>query len=131
MFPISNWTELDVWQYLAQEGVPWPILYFAHSRRCFVREGVLYAASEFVRLRTTKPVFFDPYQDNRTTGSGGTNYFDPSGTSVTNAGGTNGGSGLNNTPGSVTLSFTLVLPVESVLLIVLISRKNAAATKTC
>ena len=71
MFPISNWTELDVWQYLAQEGVPWPILYFAHSRRCFVREGVLYAASEFVRLRTTKPVFFDPYQDNRTTGSGG------------------------------------------------------------
>ena len=128
-FPTGpNWMYGNTWRRKKFRG---QFYNFAHSRPCFVREGVLYAASEFVRLRTTKPVFFDPYQDNRTTGSGGTNYFDPSGTSVTNAGGTNGGSGLNNTPGSVTLSFTLVLPVESVLLIVLISRKNAAAAKTC
>ena len=45
-------------------------------------------------------------------GSGGTNFVDASGTSVTNVAGTNGGSGLNNTNGSVTLSFTSVLPVE-------------------
>lgn len=48
VFPISNWTELDVWQYLAQENVPLPSLYFAHQRKVFMRDGVLLADSEFI-----------------------------------------------------------------------------------
>jgi sulfate adenylyltransferase subunit 2 len=50
VFPISNWTELDVWQYLMQENVPLPSLYFSHQRDCFVRDGVIYYASD-VMLR--------------------------------------------------------------------------------
>jgi len=48
VFPISNWTELDVWQYLAVEKVPLPSLYFAHRRRVFERDGILLADSEFI-----------------------------------------------------------------------------------
>jgi len=48
VFPISNWTELDVWQYLKIEQVPLPSLYFAHERDCFVRDGVIYADNEFI-----------------------------------------------------------------------------------
>lgn len=48
VFPISNWTELDVWQYLKMEQVPLPTLYFAHERDCFVRDGVIYADNEFI-----------------------------------------------------------------------------------
>ena len=48
MFPISNWTELDVWQYIAREGLELPKIYFAHEREVFRRDGMLYAASEFV-----------------------------------------------------------------------------------
>jgi sulfate adenylyltransferase subunit 2 len=48
VFPISNWTELDVWEYLAQEKVPLPSLYFAHQRKVFKREGMLMADSEFI-----------------------------------------------------------------------------------
>src|SRR6187200_1933619 len=49
-FPISNWTELDVWQYIAEEGLELPSIYFAHEREVFARDGMLYAASEFVEL---------------------------------------------------------------------------------
>ena len=48
VFPISNWTELDVWQYIAQEGIELPSIYFAHQREVFRRDGMLYAASEVV-----------------------------------------------------------------------------------
>ena len=48
VFPISNWTELDVWQYLAAEQVPLPSLYFAHQRRVFERDGMLLADSPFI-----------------------------------------------------------------------------------
>jgi sulfate adenylyltransferase subunit 2 len=48
VFPISNWTELDVWQYVAREGLELPSIYFAHDREVFRRDGMLYAASEFV-----------------------------------------------------------------------------------
>lgn len=51
VFPISNWTELDVWQYLKQENVPLPMLYFSHRRPCFERDGVIYAASDFITLK--------------------------------------------------------------------------------
>src|ERR687890_682203 len=44
-FPISNWTELDVWQYVAREGLELPSIYFAHERRVFRRDGMLYAVS--------------------------------------------------------------------------------------
>jgi len=45
VFPISNWTELDVWQYLAMEEVELPSLYFAHKRKVFKRDGTLLADS--------------------------------------------------------------------------------------
>ncbi len=48
VFPISNWTELDVWQYVAREGLELPSIYFAHEREVFRRDGMLYAVSEFV-----------------------------------------------------------------------------------
>ncbi len=48
VFPISNWTELDVWQYVARERLELPSIYFAHQREVFRRDGMLYAASEFV-----------------------------------------------------------------------------------
>ncbi|WP_016701294.1 sulfate adenylyltransferase subunit CysD [Actinoalloteichus spitiensis] len=41
VFPLSNWTELDVWTYIAREGVPLPSLYFAHEREVFARDGML------------------------------------------------------------------------------------------
>jgi sulfate adenylyltransferase subunit 2 len=50
VFPISNWTELDVWQYIAEEGLEVPSIYFAHDREVFARDGMLYAVSPFVEL---------------------------------------------------------------------------------
>ncbi len=50
VFPISNWTELDVWQYIVREGLEVPPIYFAHSRRVFERDGMLYATSPYVQL---------------------------------------------------------------------------------
>ena len=50
VFPISNWTELDVWQYIAQERLEVPSIYFAHEREVFERDGMLYANSEHVQL---------------------------------------------------------------------------------
>ncbi len=49
-FPISNWTELDVWQYIASEELELPNIYMAHEREVFARDGMLYAVSEFVEL---------------------------------------------------------------------------------
>jgi sulfate adenylyltransferase subunit 2 len=51
IFPISNWTELDVWQYLAIENVPLPSVYYAHKRMVFERDGVLLADNEFTPRR--------------------------------------------------------------------------------
>jgi sulfate adenylyltransferase subunit 2 len=50
VFPISNWTELDVWQYIASEGLEIPSIYFAHEREVFARDGMLYAHNEFMEL---------------------------------------------------------------------------------
>jgi sulfate adenylyltransferase subunit 2 len=50
VFPISNWTELDVWQYIAEENLEVPSIYFAHDRDVFARDGMLYAISPFVEL---------------------------------------------------------------------------------
>ena len=51
VFPLSNWTELSVWQYLAREEVPLPDIYFAHRRRVVERDGMLLAESPHVALR--------------------------------------------------------------------------------
>jgi len=48
VFPISNWTEMDVWQYILAEGIELPSLYFAHQRDCFMRDGVIMSESEFI-----------------------------------------------------------------------------------
>ena len=50
VFPLSNWTELDVWQYIAQERLEVPSIYFAHKRHVFQRDGMLYAFSPYVEL---------------------------------------------------------------------------------
>lgn len=48
VFPISNWTELDVWQYIENENLEIPSIYFAHLRDTFVRDGLIWTASEHV-----------------------------------------------------------------------------------
>jgi sulfate adenylyltransferase subunit 2 len=50
VFPLSNWTELDVWSYIRSEGIELPSLYFAHTREVFERDGMLYAVSPYVAL---------------------------------------------------------------------------------
>jgi sulfate adenylyltransferase subunit 2 len=50
VFPLSNWTELDIWQYVAAEGVELPSIYFAHRRRVFQRDGMWLAESPWVTL---------------------------------------------------------------------------------
>ncbi len=50
VFPLSNWTELDVWQYVADEGIELPSIYFAHRREVFERDGMLYAVGPHVEL---------------------------------------------------------------------------------
>lgn len=50
VFPLSNWTEMDVWQYIAQEGVEIPEIYFSHTREVVNRGGVLLARSDYITL---------------------------------------------------------------------------------
>ncbi len=56
-FPISNWTEMDVWQYILQERIPIPSLYFSHERDVFDRDGTIYAHSSFMRLKPTESTY--------------------------------------------------------------------------
>jgi sulfate adenylyltransferase subunit 2 len=51
VFPLSNWTELDVWHYIARERIPLPSIYFAHEREVVERDGMLYAVNEFLPVR--------------------------------------------------------------------------------
>jgi sulfate adenylyltransferase subunit 2 len=48
VFPLSNWTELDVWEYILAEEIEVPALYVAHEREVFERDGMLYAVSDFI-----------------------------------------------------------------------------------
>ena len=50
VFPLSNWTEMDVWQYIAAENLDIPKIYFSHQREVVKRDGVLLAKSEFITL---------------------------------------------------------------------------------
>ena len=51
VFPLSNWTELDVWHYIAKENIPLPSIYYAHEREMIERGGMLYAVNEYFRAR--------------------------------------------------------------------------------
>lgn len=51
VFPISNWTELDVWSYIKQENIEIPSIYFAHKRKTFVRDGMIWSAADEVVYR--------------------------------------------------------------------------------
>lgn len=57
VFPISNWTEMDVYQYILEEGIDLPEVYFSHRRRVFERDGMLMAESPFLQLMDGEEVF--------------------------------------------------------------------------
>jgi sulfate adenylyltransferase subunit 2 len=57
VFPISNWTELDVWEYIDQEGLEVPSIYFSHERDVFKRDGMLYAWREGTELIDGEEIF--------------------------------------------------------------------------
>lgn len=50
VFPLSNWTEMDIWQYIKAENIELPHLYFSHERDCFVRDGVIMGVTDFIEL---------------------------------------------------------------------------------
>ena len=56
IFPLSNWTEMDVWQYIAQEEIEIPSIYYAHKRKVFNRRGVWLADTEFVNRQDEEEV---------------------------------------------------------------------------
>ena len=58
-FPISNWTELDVWRYIEAEELEVPSIYYAHEREVFERDGMLFAVSEHLAARTAREVFVE------------------------------------------------------------------------
>lgn len=57
VFPISNWTELDVWNYLKREKIQIPSVYFTHKRSVFMRDGLIWSDSEFIHKDPTEEVF--------------------------------------------------------------------------
>jgi sulfate adenylyltransferase subunit 2 len=59
VFPLSNWTELDVWSYIAAERIELPSIYYAHKRSVFERDGMLYADHPFCRPRSSEPTFVE------------------------------------------------------------------------
>ena len=57
VFPLSNWTELDIWQYIMDQQIEIPTIYFAHQREVFEREGLLMAYSDFLKPQQGEKVF--------------------------------------------------------------------------
>lgn len=55
VFPISNWTEMDVWQYILKEKIEIPSIYLAHKRNVFIRDGVIMSTTDFIEQRETEP----------------------------------------------------------------------------
>lgn len=68
VFPISNWTELDVWSYIEQEGIEIPSIYFAHKRKTFVRDGMIWSAEDGVVYRDEDEVVEERMVRFRTVG---------------------------------------------------------------
>ena len=58
VFPISNWTEMDVWQYIHAENIDLPSIYFTHERDVFFRDGVWLAAAPFMEMKPSEKVEF-------------------------------------------------------------------------
>jgi sulfate adenylyltransferase subunit 2 len=56
VFPISNWTEMDVWQYMLKENLPMPSIYYTHQRESFMRDGVLLAYAPFMKLKPNEKI---------------------------------------------------------------------------
>lgn len=56
VFPISNWTEMDVWEYIKMENIDLPSLYFSHKRECVIRDGVILAKSEYITLKDNEEI---------------------------------------------------------------------------
>jgi sulfate adenylyltransferase subunit 2 len=59
VFPLSNWTELDVWEYIREERIELPSIYFAHERDVFERDGMLYAVSEHITQSEAERTFVE------------------------------------------------------------------------
>jgi sulfate adenylyltransferase subunit 2 len=57
VFPLSNWTELDVWQYIQRDNLEIPSIYFAHTRNVFERDGILLADGPYISRGEDEPVF--------------------------------------------------------------------------
>lgn len=55
-FPISNWTEMDIWQYIVKENIKIPSLYFSHERECFIRNNVVMAKTDFIETKPEEKV---------------------------------------------------------------------------
>lgn len=76
IFPLSNWTEMDIWQYIKLDSIELPNLYFSHDRECFVRNGVIMGVSDFIKMTPdekasveTKKVRFRTIGDATCTGA--------------------------------------------------------------
>ena len=75
VFPLSNWTELDVWRYIGEEELELPSIYFAHEREVFERDGMLLAVSEWLAAarrrggRSTRRVRYRTVGDMTITGA--------------------------------------------------------------
>src|SRR5208283_1580516 len=57
VFPLSNWTELDIWEYIEREELELPLVYFAHSRNVFERDGILLAESPYLTPGDDEQIF--------------------------------------------------------------------------
>ncbi|AXT61010.1 sulfate adenylyltransferase subunit CysD [Aquimarina sp. AD10] len=68
VFPISNWTELDVWSYIEKENIEIPSIYFAHKRKIFVRDGMIWSAEDDVVYREDDEVVEEKMVRFRTVG---------------------------------------------------------------
>ena len=56
IFPLSNWTEMDIWQYIKLENIAIPSLYFSHERDCFIRNGTVIAVTEFTQPQSDEKI---------------------------------------------------------------------------
>ncbi len=68
VFPISNWTELDVWSYIEDEGIEIPSIYFAHKRKTFLRDGMIWSAEDDIVYREEDEVVEERLVRFRTVG---------------------------------------------------------------
>lgn len=68
VFPISNWTELDVWSYIQKEDIEIPAIYFAHQRNTFIRDGLIWSAEDDVVFRADDEIVEERWVRFRTVG---------------------------------------------------------------